>query len=96
MIDGVKTMCKRSVFEDCEWMQTCLSEDVPKSEKNSKLLIYSKFIPFVKSGLCSNGLLDYSFSLQYELFQTNIANLVSRNSINVIGLVSCMKLFPKL
>ena len=38
MIDGVKTMCKRSVFEDCEWMQTCLSEDVPKSEK--KLLNY--------------------------------------------------------
>ena len=33
MLDGVETMCKRSVFHDCNWMQTCLWGDVQKSEK---------------------------------------------------------------
>ena len=38
MLDGVETMWKRSVFHDCNWMQTCLWGDVQKSEK--KILKY--------------------------------------------------------
>ena len=32
MFDVVETIWKRSVFDDCKWMQTCPWEDVPQSE----------------------------------------------------------------
>ena len=76
MLDGVETMCNRSVFHDCNWMQTCLWGDVQKSEKKFWSIDMFKSILFVESGLGSSDLLEYFFTLQYELLSDKHCHLL--------------------
>lgn len=70
MLDGEETMCKRSV-----WMDANMSIiGCPQTWYIFRTTdIFFTSILFVESWLGSDGLLEYLFSLQYELHQTNIA-----------------------
>ena len=47
MLDCEETKCKRFEFDDCEWMQTCLSGGYPTFEIFSVQFPSSTFIQFV-------------------------------------------------